>query len=240
MLLSRWRRVNLSLNPISITVVAFTVAWASAPFIGANEKLRTLAAIQNGPGMKTMDRNEKPRIRGRKLVPEASKLARTFQRQYPTKELELLWAALLQCYGSEESALAAVRTNPQMLNPSYSFCNTILESKSALVGLMGEEEALEVMRLNPAVLTCGPSLEMLGAGEVKAFAALRSAGTAIVPEQARPAAVGAFVAVVAFALGFQGTEDPLALQVLQVLKPALGVILGSSFVFTAYAAAKSS
>ena len=34
--------------------------------------------------------------------------------------------------------------------------------------------------------------------------------------------------------------DLQVLQVLQVLRPALGVLLGSSFLFTAYAAAKSS
>ena len=37
---------------------------------------------------------------------------------------------------------------------------------------MGSDEALEVMLENPAVLQCGPSLEALGADEIRAFAAL--------------------------------------------------------------------
>ena len=111
--------VSLSLNPMSLTVLAFTVAWGSAPFIGANEGLRKLDAIQGGPKMRRMDKNERPRVRGKKLSAEAQDLSRTFQRQYDAKDLELLWAALVQCYASESRALAAVRVNPQMLNPSY-------------------------------------------------------------------------------------------------------------------------
>lgn len=116
----------------------------------------------------------------------------------------------------------------------------MLESKKALVGIMGEEDALEVMRLNPAVLTCGPSLEMLGASEVKAFAQLRSAGSSLVPAQARSAILALFGAAIAFAIAFQGSDDPQVVQILQVIKPTLGLLLGSSFLFTAYAAAKSS
>ena len=51
--------------------------------------------------------------------------------------------------------------------------------------MMSEEEALEVMLLNPAVLQCGPSLDLLGASEIRNFARLRSAGNALVPPQAR-------------------------------------------------------
>ena len=40
--------------------------------------------------------------------------------------------------------------------------------------MMGKEEAVEVMCLNPAVLQCGPSLDTLGPDEIKGFANLRS------------------------------------------------------------------
>ena len=64
---------------------------------------------------------------------------------YRKKELELLWGALLKSYGSSELATAAVVSNPQILNPSYTFCNTMLISKQVLVDMMGEEDALDVM-----------------------------------------------------------------------------------------------
>ena len=45
------------------------------------------------------------------------------------KDLELLWGALLVCYGTEAEAKAAVQANPQIINPSYTFCNTMIASK---------------------------------------------------------------------------------------------------------------
>ena len=96
------------------------------------------------------------------------------------------------------------------------------------------------MKKNPAVLQCGPSLGMLGAGEIKGFAQARSMGNALVPARARGAAVGALLAAVAVAIVFQGTEEPQMLAVLEVLRPVLGGVLASSFLFTAYAAARSS
>lgn len=231
--------ITFSANPMSLTVVAFTVAWGSAPIIGAT-KLRESKFIQNGPKMPTTKR-EPPRLRGRALPKEALSITQTqFRRDYSLKELEVLWAALLKCYGSEALALQAVRDNPQMLNPSYSFCNTMLDSKRSLQKVMSEAEALEVMRQNPAVLSCGPSLEMLGAPEIQGFARARKFGNTLLPSQSRTAAVGVFVAAIATAIAFQGTDDPQLLAVLAVLRPALGTILASSFLFTAYAAAKSS
>ena len=57
----------------------------------------------------------------------------------------LRWGALLKVYGTSELAAAAAKTNPQIMNPSYSFCNTMLASQKVLVDMMGKEEALEVM-----------------------------------------------------------------------------------------------
>ena len=53
------------------------------------------------------------------------------------KELELLWGALLKSYGTAELAKAAVVSNPQIINPSYTFCNTMLISKQARTPALG-------------------------------------------------------------------------------------------------------
>lgn len=41
-----------------------------------------------------------------------------------------LRGALVKVYGSKERALAAAEANSQILNPSYTFPNTVLESKA--------------------------------------------------------------------------------------------------------------
>ena len=102
---------------------------------------------------------------------------------------------LLKCYGSKERALQAIRVNPTVVNPSYSFCNTMLESKRVLLGAMSEAEALEVMARNPSILQCGPSLEPLGASEIKLFASIRGLGNNIPPE-VRNASLAAFLALI--------------------------------------------
>ena len=55
----------------------------------------------------------------------------------------------------------------------------------------------QVMAGNPAVLQCGPGLEVLGASEVKIFATLRSLGARI-PAGAQKAVVFALVGAVLF------------------------------------------
>ena len=106
--------VKFSANPMSFTVLAFTLAWSSAPII-AQTSLRELDFIQKGPKMKSM-KKEKPKLRGVRLSSDALSITRSFQREYPAKELEVLWAGLLKCYGSEELALQAAQDNPQILN----------------------------------------------------------------------------------------------------------------------------
>lgn len=190
--------------------------------------------VQKGPGMKRMTR-EAPKVRGARLPVEATAIASSFQRSYEVKELELLWAALLKCYGSKGAALAAVEENPQVLNPSYSFPNTMLESKRVLRTVMSEAEALEVMTLNPAVLQCGPSLDLFGVDEIKMIAQMRSMGNSMVP------LVAALVISVGLAIvtsrGDGGAPELDAL--LTVLKPVLGVSLGATFAVAAYGAASS-
>ena len=161
--------------------------------------------LQSGATMRTMKR-EPPKIRGRRLTKDVEQITQRFKKQYAAKELELLWAALLRCYGSPDLALAAVRSNPQIINPSYSFCNTMLESRRILLNVLSEQEALDVMVANPAVLQCGPTLESLGPAEIKAFASLRAAGNALIAEEARTAVLGAFLLV--FALPVVLTQNP--------------------------------
>lgn len=129
--------------------------------------------LQQGTKMRTV-KLEPPKLKGVRLMPEVQEITSSFPKEYDTKELELLWAALLACYGSQNRALQAARSNPQIINPSYSFCNTMLQSKEALLEVMSKEEALEVMSKNPAVLQCGPSLAALGASEIKLVGSLRS------------------------------------------------------------------
>ena len=77
---------------------------------------------------------------------------------------------LKAAYGSEASALQAVQQNPTILNPAYtSPPGVVSRSKAALVEVLGESGALEVMLKNPAVLQCGPSLESLGAIEIAVY-----------------------------------------------------------------------
>ena len=68
--------------------------------------------LQRGITLRTMKR-EPPRVRPVRLAPEVLVTARSFKKQYDTKDVEYLWAALLKCYGTKERALAAIQTNPQ-------------------------------------------------------------------------------------------------------------------------------
>ena len=71
--------------------------------------------LQGGTKMKSMKTTKKqpPRVKGVRLNADVLEVTRTFKKEYPTKELEFLWGALLKCYGSKELALAAVKANPQ-------------------------------------------------------------------------------------------------------------------------------
>jgi hypothetical protein len=132
--------------------------------------------LQSGTKMRTVNKLEPPKVRAARLPTEAKELTESFKKTYAAKDLEILWGAMLKCYGSQEFALQAARANPTLINPSYSFCNTMLESKRVLLNKMGEEDALRVMLQNPAVLQCGPSLESIGPTEIKALAAVRGIG----------------------------------------------------------------
>lgn len=143
-------------------------------------------------------KREAPKVRGVRLPSSMVEVTTRFRKQYGRKELELLWGALLKVYGSQVLAEEAVLANPQILNPSYSFCNTMLASKDVLVDMMGKEDALDVMTKNPAVLQCGPSLDTLGPDEIKGFANIRALGTKLLPESVRLVALTALLLVLLF------------------------------------------
>ena len=227
---------ELSANPMSLVAVGFSTSW----FLSiTSSSFRESELVQKGGKLRSM-KIEPPKCRPKALSPEAAAITQTFQRKYSKKDVEYLWSALNECYGSSELALQAAKDNPQMLNPAYSFPNTMLESKKVLRNVLSAEEALEVMVLNPAVLQCGPTLEPLGAAEIRAVAQLRNAGNAMILPQLRPVALGAFLLLVAATVLLSGSENAEVLAVLDVVKPLLGTLLASSFIFTAYAAARSS
>ncbi|KAL1496732.1 hypothetical protein AB1Y20_014325 [Prymnesium parvum] len=165
-----------------------------------------------------------PRVRPARLPPAMLEVTRRFKKEYTPQQLELLWGALLEVYGDAELAAAAVRSNPQVLNPSYSFCNTMLASREALEAMMGREEALDVMLKNPAVLQCGPSLETLGPAEIKGFAAMRAAGNALFPEGVRGPALLALLAFCAFPVVASYVPELEGSWALGVAKPAVGLL----------------
>mmetsp|Transcript_46749 Transcript_46749/g.77407 ORF Transcript_46749/g.77407 Transcript_46749/m.77407 type:complete len:284 (+) Transcript_46749:38-889(+) len=213
---------------------------ASLGIEGFATRIRNSDLVQKGGGKMRSLKKEPPKVKGVRLTPEVSALTQTFKKEYAPRDLEVLWGALIKCYGSKELALQAVQSNPQIINPSYSFCNTMLESKRVLEGVMTAEEALEVMQLNPAVLQCGPSLDVLGAAEIKGIARLRSLGNTLVPQQLRGAAVGFLLASVLLAIGANVIDYSVETEaLLTVLKPVLGGVLGFTFLFALYGAANS-
>ena len=76
-----------------------------------------------------------------------------FASAYERRDIEQLWRAVKQCYGGEASARAAVEQNSQILCPLYASPVLLTQSKAALVRMMGDDEALDVMLKNPMVLT---------------------------------------------------------------------------------------
>ena len=228
--------VQLSNSPAALLVLLFTASWASAPII-ASTPLRDSSLIQSGKKMRTMPK-EPPKIRGRPVPTELTSLVSATNSR---GDVEVLWAALLSCCdGCEERAIAAARSNPQIINPSYSFCNTMLESQKVLLGVMPKQEALEVIAQNPAILQCGPALETASVAEIKLVARVRSIGNALVPAQIRGPAVSTLIAAIVAAVLFNNSSDPVIIATLDVVRPTLGAILGASFFFAAYAAARSS
>jgi len=129
-----------------------------------------------------------------------------------------------------------VRDNPQIINPSYTVPpKPLAGSKSCLVEIMSEEEAIEVMLKNLAVLQCGLSLRSTQADEIKSFANLRYYGGRLVPNPT--AALAVVVAALFYVVAGSYVGDVAALD---TIKPVLGFVGAGLFGATLYGVASSS
>ena len=140
-----------------------------------------------------------------------------------------------RCYGTEERALEALNRQPFLLNPTYTWPPPLLSrSKAALVQVLGsEEEALEVMRKNPAVLQCGaPGILELGADEIKLFADLRYAGSLVPPQTAAGLGIAfgllVLLTIAANAGSSSAGDEAFFAPLLMISKPLLGLVFAAA------------
>ena len=102
---------------------------------------------------------------------------------YANVEVEALWEAVVEAYGSEDAASTAVRqVRGQIVCPIFAAPDLVRESRAALAANLGEDEALVIMAKNPCILTCGDGLREADAGEIRRFAELRRVLDAIPPQ----------------------------------------------------------
>jgi len=152
-----------------------------------------------------------------------------FTREYDDVEINALWDAVRRCYGEDALAVEAVRRNPYLLNPSYTWPPPLLSrSKSALVDVLGsEEETIQVMMRNPAVLQCGaPGILELGSGEIKLFANLRFYGSQVPPAIAAASGVGlgGLILLSIFGAAMDAKSQAQLEPLLAIAKPLLGLV----------------
>lgn len=91
---------------------------------------------------------------------------------YKQSDINALWMTLKKCYGSESAARAAVKQNNQVICPLYSTPAQMTKSYQSLIKVVGKKDALSVMAMNPAVLTCG-DLTGQDPNEIKRIASAR-------------------------------------------------------------------
>lgn len=214
-------------NLVAVAALAWQPALRSvAPAAPARSAVRMsfmsrVKEINEGNKMKTV-KVAKANVRPVRLPSEIVTITQKFKKEYPQRDLEILWGALLKCYGTAKLAADAAKTNPQIMNPSYSFCNTMLASRQVLVDMMGQDEALDVMMKNPAVLQCGPSLDTLGPDEIKGFANIRALGTRLFPEEARGVLLSALILFCLYPL--VAVRVPELESSANIVKPLVGVL----------------
>jgi len=198
------------------------LAMRSPPVAEKKSFFSKVKEINEANKFKTVKKGDKPRVGPKRMPPKVVELTKKFRKQYEQRQLDQLWGAMLACYGTEALATQAAFENPQIINPSYSFCNTMLASRDVLFDIFDKEEALEVMLKNPGVLQCGPSLDTLGPDEIKGFANIRNIGNKI-PEGARNIVLSFSIALALFPVFAQrvpGLEDS---PLLNVVKPLVGI-----------------
>ena len=152
-----------------------------------------------------------------------------FYGTYDQVEINALWEQTRKCYGTEERAIEAVERQPYLLNPTYTWPPPLLSrSKVALVEVLGsEEEALEVMLKNPAVLQCGANgILELGGDEIKLFADLRYAGSQLGSQRAGALLVSLLALILLTLAGAAMDDESRAAfaPVLGVTRPLLGIV----------------
>ena len=110
---------------------------------------------------------------------------------YQDGDVEDNFEALVEVYGSEALAGAATKqVRGTVICPIYASPDLLRESKSALIEVLGEEEAAVIMRKNPAVLTCGDDLLKADPDEIKRLANIREVLDQIPPQVLLGVSVG--------------------------------------------------
>ena len=158
----------------------------------------------------------------------------------PISQVAPLWTALVKAYGTEELALKAARQNGQIINPLYtSSASLITDSKAGLVIAMGsEEDALEIMLKNPAILQCGMGIRTQPADEIRRFAIARALFDSV-PPQASLAALSVTILAALANIALKDSDVASVQQTLTVLRPAVGAIGAAIFLATVGNAGRS-
>jgi len=193
--------------------------------------VRSTCMVTEAPWKKLNEMNkmkaikkEAPKVRPKRLPADMVEVTSKFKKEYGRKDLELLWGAVSTIYPTQADAKQAVLQNPQILNPSYSFCNTMLASRDVLYDMMGKEEALQIMLKNPAVLQCGPSLDTLGPDEIKGFANLRYFFNNLIPAEAQAPAIAALLLFCLFPVFAVNNPDLADSGLTNLVKPIVGIL----------------
>ena len=119
--------------------------------------------------------------------------------KYPAADIDALWKAVRACYPSEAAAIQAVQQNANAICPLFATPALIRKTYVTLTEVLGKEDACEVLRLNPSVLTCGEQVRETSAAEILKAAKTRRALDAI-PSEAVSGGIVLTVAAIAYRL----------------------------------------
>jgi len=119
--------------------------------------------------------------------------------KYKASEIDALWKAVRKCYPTEAAAVQAVQQNANVVCPLFATPALIQKTYSTLIEVVGKEDTIEVLRLNPSVLTCGEQLRGTGSDEILKAAKVRRALDAI-PSEAVSVGTALVVAAIAYRL----------------------------------------
>ena len=94
-----------------------------------------------------------------------------------------------------------------------------------------EQEALDIILQNPAILQCGKGLSNQRADEIKSFARMRSFADRVPPSISQGILV-LVLSTVLLNIVLSKSDDPAVLDLLAVLKPAIGATFALAFLGT--------